>query len=140
MIILPETLSETQNKFLLYYALQGLHFALDKAGVKESTLRNWLKQESFKNLMEEIQNSYLSLASLELKQMALDIVKRLSELVHDRSEKFDRDRGMFLLKALDTIRTFTVASDLNALVKRLEQQGKDYSRFEGIDFDVKELR
>lgn len=139
MIILPETLSEKQNKFLLYYALQGLPYALDKAGVKESTLRNWLKQESFKNLMEEIQNSYLALASLELKKMSLDVVKRLSELVHDRSEKFDRDRAMFLLKALDTIRTFTVASDLNSLVKRLEDQGKDYSRFEGIEFDVKEL-
>lgn len=140
MIVLPETLTETQNKFLLYYALQGLDFALNKAGVKESTLRSWMKKESFKNLMEEFQNSYLSLASLELKRLSLDVVRRLTELVEDRSEKFDRDRGMFLLKTLDVIRTFTVATDLNTLVKRLEERGKEESRFEGIDFDVKELR
>lgn len=140
MIILPETLTENQNKFLLYYALQGLDFALEKTQLKESTVRNWLKQESFKNLMEEIQNSYLSLAALELKKLSFDIVKRIEELVHDRSERFDRDRGQFLLKALDTIRTFTVATDLNSLVKRLEERGREESRFEGVDFDVKELR
>lgn len=99
-----------------------------------------MKKESFKNLMEEFQNSYLSLASLELKRLSLDVVRRLTELVEDRSEKFDRDRGMFLLKTLDVIRTFTVATDLNTLVKRLEERGKEESRFEGIDFDVKELR
>lgn len=140
MIVLPETLTETQNKFLLYYALQGLDFALEKADVKLSTLRGWLKKDSFKNLMEEIQTSYLSLAALELKKLSFDIVRRLAELVEDRSEKFDRERGMFLLKALDVVRTFTVATDLNALVKRLEDRNKDESRFEGIDFDVKELR
>lgn len=140
MIILPESLTEKQNKFLLYYALEGLQPALNRVGIKEATLRNWLKQESFRNLLEEMQNSYLALASLELKKLSLDVVKRLEELTHDRSEKFDRDRGMFLLKFLDTIRTFTVATDLHSLVKRLEDQGKETSRFEGIDFDVKELR
>lgn len=140
MMIMPETLTEKQNKFLLYYALHGLHIALKKLDIEESTVRNWMKRESFKNLMDEIQNSYLALASLELKNMSVDVVRRLYELVHDRSERFDRDRAMFLLKALDTIRTFTVATDLNSLMKRIEEKSKDESRFEGIDFDVKELR
>lgn len=140
MIIMPETLTEMQNKFLLFYALHGLQGALKKLDIEESTVRSWMKRESFKNLMDEIKDSYLALASLELKHMSVDVVRRLSELVHDRSEKFDRDRAMFLLKALDTIRTFTVATDLNSLVKRIEEKNKDSSRFEGIDFDVKELK
>lgn len=140
MIVLPETLSETQNKFLLFYALGGLDHAIQKTGIDESVVRKWLKRESFKNLMDEIQDSYLALASLELKKMTLDIVKRLNLLVHDHSEKFDKDRAAFLLKALDTVRTFTIATDMNTLLKQVKEREQDQSRFEGISFDVEELQ
>lgn len=140
MIVLPETLTETQNKFLLFYALGGLEHALEKTGISESLVRKWLHRESFKNLMDEIQDSYLALASLELKRMTLDIVRRIQELVHDRSEKFDRDRATFLLKALDTVRTFTVATDMNTLLKQVKEKEQIESRFTGVAFDVEELQ
>lgn len=139
MIILPETLTEAQNKFLLFYALGGLQHAIEKTGIDEGLVRKWLQRESFKNLMDEIQDSYLALASLELKKLTLDIVRRIESLVHDTSEKFDRDRASFLLKALDTVRTFTIATDMNSLLKRVKDKESEESRFKGIAFDVEEV-
>lgn len=139
MVILPETITETQNKFLLFYAIGGLKHAIEKTGVSEALVRKWLQRESFKQLMDEIQDSYLALASLELKKLTIDVVRRVEELVHDRSEKFDRDRASFLLKTLDTIRTFTISTDMNSLLKQVQSQDQYESRFKGVSFDVEEL-
>lgn len=135
MIIFPETLTEKQNKFLLFYAIDGQDVALKKTGVKKETLHSWMSKPEFVNLMEKMRDSYLSLASQHLKKVSVYFAEKLSDLLLGESDISDRDRANLLIKALELIRSFTIANDTNTLLREVEFSKRNESRFEGVEIE-----
>lgn len=139
MLIFPENLTEKQNKFLLFYAIDGVETALTKTGIKKQTLQSWMAKPDFLNLMEQMRDSYLSLASQHLKKASFHFAERLSQLLLGESEINDRDRASLLIKALELIRSFTIANDTNNLLREVERANKTESRFEGLKIEKQHI-
>lgn len=139
MIIFPEALTEKQNKFLLFYALDGQKTALEKTGIKKETLHAWMAKPEFVNLMEKMRDSYLSLASQHLKQVSVHFAEKLSDLLLGESDISDRDRATLLIKALELIRSFTIANDTNRLLREVEASNRNESRFEGLNIEKEHI-
>lgn len=141
MIILPETMTEKQNKFLLFYAIDGMKTALEKANVKEETVRGWMRCEEFLSLMNSMRDSYLSMASLHLKKSALLLSEKLTDLLlSDKHEINPRDRASLIIKALEMIRNFTMAKDTSDLLRQSEALAGSHTRYEGAEVVFEEVR
>lgn len=141
MIILPETMTEKQNKFLLFYAIDGMKTALEKANVKEETVRGWMQCDAFLTLMNSMRDSYLSMASLHLKKSALLLSERLTDLLlREDNGIAPRDRASLIIKALEMIRNFTMAKDTSDLLRQSEALVGDHSRFDGEEVTFEEVR
>lgn len=140
MIILPDSLTERQNKFLLFYAIEGMEGALAKAKVKEETVRGWMQGEEFLGVMNAMRDSYLALASLHLKKSSLQLTEKLTEiLLSDDHPMCPRDRANLIIKALEMIKGFTMAKDSMDLLKRSEELSATKSRYDSMEIQCDEL-
>lgn len=140
MLILPESMTEKQNKFLLFFALEGMKEALKKAKVKEETVRAWMQQEEFLSVMNAMRDSYLAMASLHLKKSSIQLAEKLTDiLLDDRHSMCPRDRANLIIKALDTIKNFTMAKDSADLLRKSEEVVSGRSKYEGREIEFDEL-
>lgn len=141
MHIMPAALTENQNKFLLFYAIDGMEGALKKAKVKEETVRNWMRNGEFLSLMNSMRDSYLAMASLHLKKSSLELVQTLTDLLLTKDNGISaKDRAGLIIKAMEMIRTFTMEKDVMDLLSQSEAAMKSHSKYEGVEVNVEEIR
>lgn len=141
MHIMPAALTENQNKFLLFYAIDGMEGALKKAKVKEETVRGWMRNGEFLSLMNSMRDSYLAMASLHLKKSSLELVQTLTDLLLTKDNGISpKDRAGLIIKAMEMIRTFTMEKDVMDLLSQSEAAMRSHSKYEGVEVNVEEIR
>lgn len=141
MHIMPAAMTETQNKFLLFYAIDGMEVALKKAKVKEETVRGWMRNGEFLSLMNSMRDSYLAMASLHLKKSSLELVQTLTDILLSKDNGITpKDRAALIIKAMEMIRTFTMEKDVKDLLSQSEAAIRSHSKYEGAEINVEEIR